>query len=95
LTMYREKVYNVNQINEVCDKHMVATVATLSRMPRKPLDPSEKKVGLAARVDPQLLVALQRMATADDRTLSYMVEKAIRDFVERHGDARAKPKGHK
>lgn len=63
---------------------MIATADTLSSMSRKPLPSSEKKVGLAARVDPALLAGIQALAEADDRTLSYMVEKAIREFVEKH-----------
>jgi predicted transcriptional regulator len=43
-----------------------------------------KKVHVGARVSPDILAAMQVMADADDRTLSYMVEKAIREFVDRH-----------
>ena len=68
---------------------MVATVDTLPVMPRKPVPASEKKVGIAARVDPALLAELEDIARADERTVSFMVEKAIRMLVE---SMRAKPK---
>lgn len=61
---------------------MMFTSAMLPTMPRKPLAESQKKAGLAARVDPTLIAALQVLADEDDRTLSYMVEKAIREYVE-------------
>lgn len=63
---------------------MLQSAITLPAMPRKPLPPSEKKAALGARVDPALLAALQAMADEDDRTVSYMVEKAVREFIERH-----------
>lgn len=67
---------------------MLATLPTLSDMPRKPTPEADKKVPIGARVDPHALSALAELARADDRTLSYMIEKAIREYVERHA---AKP----
>lgn len=65
-------------------------------MPRKPAPESAKKVGLAARVDPALIAALQELADADDRTLSYMVEKAIREFVAKPpADAKLPARGRR
>lgn len=64
------------------------TVDTLSCMPRKPLTESEKKVGLAARIHPSLLKQLGELARADERTLSFMVDRAIRFYlahVAEHG----------
>ena len=69
---------------------MVPQSFTLSGMARKALPESEKKGYAAARVSNQLLAALSEMARADQRTLSFMIEKALREFVERHG-ATAEP----
>ena len=63
---------------------MFQSVVTFPCMPRKSLPPSEKRAPLGARVYPDLIESLQAIARADDRTLSYMVERAIREFVERH-----------
>ena len=41
-------------------------------------------IPLNSRVHPILLAKLKAIARADDRTLSYMVERAVREFVERH-----------
>lgn len=71
---------------------MFAQSGTVLGMPRKPLPEVEKKVGLAARVYPSLLKELEEMGEADDRTISYMVDKAIRYYLEHH---RAKPVKHK
>lgn len=68
---------------------MVAVVDILPAMPRKPLPPSDKKVGIAARIDPTLLSELQDAARADERTISFLVEKAIRQYLE---GLRGKPK---
>lgn len=59
------------------------TLVTLPCMPRKPLSESEKRRGLGARILPSLIDRLQEMADADRRTLSFMVEDAIREYIER------------
>lgn len=64
---------------------MPTDFATIPDMPRKRLPVSEKKLPVAARVHPVIFHALMDMAVADDRKLAYMVEKALREFVERHG----------
>jgi hypothetical protein len=72
---------------------MLADFATLSGMPRKRLPESEKKVPIAGRVPPSIFNAIADMAAADDRKLAYMVEKALREFVERHAPkAAGKPR---
>lgn len=72
---------------------MLSAIATLPDMPRKTLPVSEKKLPVAARVHPSILQSLLDMAAADDRKLAYMVEKALREFVERHAPKpAAKPK---
>jgi len=87
--LYREKVYNVNDVDNIREILMVATAFTLPVMPRKSLPESEKKVALGARVDPSLFVALAELASADERTLSFMVERAVREYVERHGKSQS------
>lgn len=66
---------------------MLSNLVTLSGMPRKPMPPTEKRVPLGARILPHLIDALHELAAADERTLSQMVERAIREYVERHGKA--------
>lgn len=70
---------------------MLAPV-TLPPMSRKPLPESEKRIQVAARVLPSVVSALQALADADRRTLSFMVEEAIREYVERHGKKQTEPK---
>ena len=61
-------------------------LATLSDMPRKPSPQHDKRLPLAAKVQPELLNGLRDLANRDERTLSFMVERAIREYLERHGD---------
>jgi hypothetical protein len=63
---------------------MLSNFVTFPDMPRKRLTPTEKRAPLGARILPSLIKALQDMADDDDRTLSHMVERAIREYVERH-----------
>lgn len=63
------------------------TTTTLAVMPQTPRHASEKRSPVTARVLDRVIDALQAMADADDRTLSYMIEKALREFVERHAPA--------
>lgn len=96
LTLYRVKVINVNREIKINVVAMIAFATTLADMPRKPLPVSEKKVQIGARVDPKLFAAMSDLADADDRTLSYMVERAVQEYVARHApklraDKRRKP----
>ena len=63
---------------------MLSTPCNLLGMPRKPLPLSEKRAHLGARVLPSLIDALKELGEADRRTLSFMVEAAIAEYVERH-----------
>lgn len=60
------------------------TAVTLPAMARKLLPSSEKKSPVAGRVDPSLLAQFEALAAADRRTVSFMIEEAIREYVERH-----------
>ena len=89
--MYRVKVYTVNAVIDVIGMHMVANVITLPAMPRKPVPPSEKKIAAGTRLDPQLFAELDALAKTEDRTMSYLIEKAVRQFLEGlRGKARKK-----
>jgi hypothetical protein len=68
---------------------MLSTFITFPGMPRKSLPPNEKRAPVGARVLPSLIAAVQELADADQRTFSFMVEKALRELVERHGKANA------
>ena len=85
---------------------MLSALVTLPAMPRKPLPQTEKRVPLGARILPSLLTALRELADEDRRTLSFMVEDSIREYVERRakrsagggsggGGGGAKSAGHK
>ena len=66
---------------------------TLPAMPRKPMAISEKRTELAAaRITKSLMQRLTAIATADDRTISYVVEKAIELFVDQHEKPHKPPK---
>jgi len=45
---------------------------------------NERRIFLAARVRPELVQELDRLAEATDRTRSYLVERAIADYVAAH-----------
>jgi hypothetical protein len=66
---------------------MEATAFTVSDMPRN-IPESEKKVTVSARILPAVLTALERIAQDDDRKLAYVIEKAIREYVEKHEPSR-------
>jgi predicted transcriptional regulator len=53
-------------------------------MPRKPYPNSEKKQPIGARLRPDMLERLQALADADRRTLSFMVEEAVREYLAKH-----------
>lgn len=91
MTPYREKVYAVNAVVEIYENAMDATAITLPDMPRKPLPESEKKVPVAARVDPAVFNVFVELARDDDRTISYMVEKAMREFADRRSKPPRRP----
>jgi predicted transcriptional regulator len=46
---------------------------------------------VAARITKSESDELERIAAAEDRTLSYVVAKAIREFLERRGALKRKP----
>jgi hypothetical protein len=75
--------------------HNVAFADTLSWMPRKKIPQSEKKVAVGARVDPELRDWLEDVAASDDRTVSYMVEKALLLMREHLGSRREQPEEKK
>lgn len=50
------------------------------------------RIPLNARVNQSLLDEMKALARADRRTLSYMVERAIREYVERHGKPSPSPR---
>lgn len=66
---------------------MLCAPVIFSAMPRKTVE-SEKKIPVTARIDPKLVESLSTVAREDRRTLSFMVEDAIRFFL----DHRTKPK---
>lgn len=70
----------------------MSTLNTLSWMPRKPMPESEKKVTVGGRIDPKLFQELTALADADRRTVSFMVEEAVRYFLEH---ARTKTRSRK
>lgn len=61
-------------------------------MPRKKLPEPEKRVGIAGRMLPNLVDALKAIGDADRRTFSFMLEEAVREYVERHGAKPAAPR---
>lgn len=92
MTGLTECVYAVNTECRKDKNPMSAVPFTLSDMPRKPLPESEKRVPASTRLPPKLFNALMDLAVADDRKLAYMLEKAVREYVERHGAKARKPK---
>ncbi len=70
----------------------IATADTLSWMPRKQLPIAEKKVQLAARIDPDLYEFIAELAREDDRTVSYITEKLLRESQARRLDAKLRDK---
>lgn len=52
---------------------------------RRPVGRSGKSEFLRVRITGDVLSALRRLAEADDRTVSGLVRKILRDFLERRG----------
>jgi uncharacterized protein (DUF1778 family) len=61
-------------------------------MPRKKIPQSEKKVAVGARVDPELRDWVEDAAASDERTVSYMVEKALQLLREHMTKGDRKPR---
>ena len=53
-------------------------------MPKLTDKAMNKTVPFSMRLDPDLKDALQRLAEADHRSLTNMVEKILAEYVERH-----------
>jgi hypothetical protein len=56
---------------------------TFTGMPRKPVPDADKKVAIGGRVAPSLLAAMQSLAEQDERTVSFLLEKAVTEYVQR------------
>jgi len=59
----------------------------------RPVSDRPKKVGVSARVDPDLAERFEAIAAAHERTVSYFVEKAMAEFLENHERALLKGAG--
>jgi predicted HicB family RNase H-like nuclease len=46
---------------------------------------------LAVRVDPELKAALEKAAAADNRTISNLVVKVLRDYLAKHPRSKVRP----
>jgi len=57
-------------------------------MPRTSDPDRPKKVNISARIDPHLLERIEAMADADERSVSYFVEKALREWLDLHAPKR-------
>lgn len=84
LTSYTNRVYAVNAVYEVLMDTMLMPACTIPDMPKRNMPESEKKVAAGARFKPAVLAALQALADADQRTLSFMIEKAVNEYVEKN-----------
>lgn len=71
---------------------MITAIANLPYMARRKLDEHAKRVPIAGRILPHLLRGLQDRAEAEDRTLSYMLEKAVAAFIDADDKPPPKPK---
>ena len=56
---------------------------TLSSMARKPVPEADKKMAAGVRLTPDVLATLKAFAEEDERTLSYLIEKAVKEYVQR------------
>lgn len=70
----------------------MSATATLPAMPRKPLAESEKKITIGSRVDPATFEAIERLAREDDRTISYVIEKLLKDALARLSQSKPRHK---
>ncbi len=64
-------------------------MSALATMPCMAKREYSKKEAIAARVDPELIAWLEARAVEEDRSLSYMVEKAIK--LMREADSKPRP----
>jgi predicted transcriptional regulator len=65
-------------------------LCTMPAMPRQKPEADKRSETVSARVSESEFAELQRIAEDDDRTVSYVAAKAIREFLERE---RKKRKG--
>jgi uncharacterized protein (DUF1778 family) len=61
------------------DYPLGADVTRLARSPRK-----TRSVVLSIRLTGDELTVIEQAASAEDRTLSYVVRRAVREWAERH-----------
>jgi predicted transcriptional regulator len=57
-------------------------------MPRQKQEADKRSETVSARVSASEFAELQRIAEEDDRTVSYVAAKAIREFLERERAAK-------
>lgn len=57
-------------------------MATPKPTPGRPPHPGERRVRKSIFVRPSVWAALEDLARADDRTVSYMAEKAALEYIE-------------
>lgn len=65
----------------------------LPTMPRKKTEEEKRSMTVSARITQAEYDELVRLSEEDDRTESYLVAKALREYLERH--AKPKRKGDK
>jgi hypothetical protein len=59
---------------------------------RKPRKFKSANRNIASQVDPAIFNAIEAMATADDRTMSYVIEKLLAEAIARQKQAATKTK---
>lgn len=63
---------------------MSCTAFILPVMPRKKAEDEKRSMTVSARITPAEYDELVRLSEEDDRTESYIVAKALREYLERH-----------
>jgi hypothetical protein len=69
----------------------MTTFDTLSWMPRRKLPTEEKRRGISARILPSLIDRLEQIADEHEWSLSFMIEKAIKAYVDQHAASKEPP----
>ena len=67
-------------------------IATLPVMPREKFPEDAKKIAAATRLKPAVMEELERICADEDRTISYLIEKAVVEWLDNRRKAKHKSK---
>lgn len=67
-------------------------ISTLPAMPRQKPSEDVKKHNAGTRLTDAAMTELEQIAMAEDRTISYLIERAVREYLDNRRKAKHKSK---